>query len=86
VTERRRIWLIDSCAIINIKKAVPAGQQWLLLRRLEEMVLAGELAFPRQVLVEVTRIIHPDAPGVWADGVFRRIGHPPSRTSRCSGR
>jgi Domain of unknown function (DUF4411) len=70
------VWLIDASAIINTKKAVPANKQWALFRRWEAMVEAGTLAFPKQVKTEVTEVAHPDAPGVWADGVFPSMRHP----------
>lgn len=43
---------------------------------MEAMVAAGELAFPRQIKTEVTEVMHPDAPGVWAAGVFETTPHP----------
>lgn len=62
--------------MVNIKKVVPGNKQWRLFRQLEDMVVAGEIAFPKQVRVEVTGMAHPDAPGVWADGVFSLIKYP----------
>jgi hypothetical protein len=70
------VWLLDASALINIKTTVPGGKQWKLLRLLERMVEDGCLAFPRQVKDEVTGMLHPDAPGVWADGVFPSMRHP----------
>lgn len=70
------VWLTDSSALISIKTAVPASKQWTLFRRLEALVEAGALAFPRHVRLEMQFLIHPDAPGVWADGVFPAIKHP----------
>lgn len=56
------VWLIDSSALIRIKR-VTQHEQWGMLRQMEAMVVAGELTFPRQIKVEVTEVMHPDAPG-----------------------
>lgn len=71
------VWLIDASALIRIKK-VSQQDQWAMLKQMEKMVVAGELAFPRQIKVEVTEVMHPDAPGVWAAGVFDSTPHPKS--------
>jgi hypothetical protein len=71
-----RVWLLDASALINIKTTVPASKQWGLLKLLERMVEDGSLAFPRQVKDEVTGMLHPDGPGIWADGVFPLMRHP----------
>jgi hypothetical protein len=70
------VWLLDSSALTNIKIIVPGAEQWRLFRRLEVLVENGNLAFPKQIKVEVTEIAHPDAPGVWAAGVFGKTKHP----------
>ncbi len=71
------VWLIDSSALINIKR-VTQQDQWAMLKRMEAMVISGELTFPRQIKIEVTEVMHPDAPGVWAAGVFESTPHPKS--------
>ena len=43
------VWLLDASAIISIKKTIPGNQQWRLFRRLEDLVLIGQVAFPKQV-------------------------------------
>jgi rRNA maturation endonuclease Nob1 len=75
MTSDATLWLIDSSALIGIKTTVPGSQQWRLFRTLEDLVIDGQLAFPKRVKDEVTGMAHPDAPGVWADGVFSSIGH-----------
>ena len=70
------VWLLDASAIIRIKTQVPGNQQWRLFRQLEEMVVSGDIAFPKQIRVEVAGMAHPDAPGVWVDGVFPLLQHP----------
>jgi Domain of unknown function (DUF4411) len=72
----RLIRLLDTSSIIDIKKQVPVDKQWDLFRRLEDLVDAGEIAMPRQVIREVVEVAHPDAPGVWARGMQRRLQHP----------
>lgn len=69
------MWLIDSSAMVRIKR-VTQQDQWSMLRQMEAMVASGELTFPRQIKVEVTDVMHPDAPGVWAAGVFEMTPHP----------
>ncbi len=73
---RTGVWVIDASAIINIKKVVPGNRQWKFFRHLEKMVECGSLVFPKQVKDEVTGMAHPDAPGVWADGVYPIITLP----------
>jgi hypothetical protein len=70
------IWIIDTSAIVKIKTTVPQAQQWKLLKQLESMVEDGNLTFPKQVRDETDDLDHPDAPGVWAVGVFGSIMHP----------
>lgn len=76
MTEPDVVWLLDASAIINIKIEVPGNKQWKLFKKLEAMVERGAIAFPKQIRVEVANMAHPDAPGVWADGVFPQIQHP----------
>jgi len=68
--------LIDASAIIGIKITVPGAKQWRVFRAMENLVEGGRMAFPKQIKVEVTGMAHPDAPGVWVDGVFPAIKHP----------
>jgi hypothetical protein len=70
------IWVIDTSAIVKIKTVVPQAQQWKLLKLLESMVEDGHLTFPKQVRDETDDLDHPDAPGVWAVGVFVSIMQP----------
>lgn len=68
--------VIDTSAIIQIKRDVEASKQWELLKRMEELTESGSLCFPREVSREVKNISHPDAPGVWVHGVERKNAHP----------
>lgn len=71
-------FVLDASAIIELKnpERIPWDRQWRMLRCLEEMVEHRRIAFPRMVLVELRRVKHLDAPGVWALGVFG--SQPPS--------
>jgi rRNA maturation endonuclease Nob1 len=62
------IYVLDTNAVINLKKRVRLEEQWDLFQRLQSLVLAGRIAFPRQVVKEVSEVQHPDAPGVWLVG------------------
>lgn len=57
-------------------KQVPIARQWDLFQRLADLVDSGEIAMPRQVIKEMAEIAHPDAPGVWARGMQKRLRHP----------
>ena len=70
------IWVPDSSALIKIKRIVPGASQWDAFRKLEGLVDGGAIAIPRQVINEMGRIAHPDAPGVWAQGMRGRLIHP----------
>jgi hypothetical protein len=69
------IWVPDSSALIGVKTVVPGARQWGLFRRMESLVEEGRIAFPRHVRTEMQDLAHPDAPGVWAAGVFPAIKH-----------
>jgi hypothetical protein len=70
------IWVPDASALIEVKTVVPGARQWALFRHMESLVEAGRMAFPRHVKIEMQDMAHPDAPGVWATGVFPAIKHP----------
>ncbi len=53
--EHSGVWVVDTSALIEAKKAVYARDQWRLFQRLEQMVEAGQLFFPRQVMVELNQ-------------------------------
>jgi hypothetical protein len=57
-------------------KQVPIAKQWDLFQRLAELVDSAEIAMPRQVIKETAEVAHPDAPGVWARGMQKRLRHP----------
>jgi hypothetical protein len=63
------VWLLDSSALIEAKRVLPVDSQWVVFKRLEEMVENGAAAMPRQVIREMSEIAHPDLPGAWAPGV-----------------
>lgn len=52
------------------------SRQWDAFKHLEAMVFEGKIAMPRQVINELTKIVHPDLPGAWAPGVRDLQKHP----------
>lgn len=71
-----RVWILDTSALIDFKKQIPAASQWQAFKRLEELVVSGEVAMPRQVINEISRTAHPDLPGAWAPGVRNMLRYP----------
>lgn len=67
-----RILVLDTNAIINLKK-LPIRQQWSFFKKAERLVESGHIVFPRQVHQEISRVKHPDAPGVWAAGIASSV-------------
>ena len=70
------VWVIDSSALIQMKDAVAGGDQWAAFREMESMVEAGTIALCRHVIREMAEVMHPDVPGVWAQGVRDKLLHP----------
>lgn len=60
------VWVIDTSAIINSKRQVPRGRQWEFFERLKQMVIDGEVYFPRRVRDELHGGRHVDTPEAWA--------------------
>lgn len=69
-------WILDSSAIIQIKHLIPSSAQWDLFKKLEELVISGIIAMPRQVISEVKTDSHPDVPGAWVAGIKKHLQHP----------
>ena len=70
------VWVLDSSALIDAKTILTVGSQWAAFKQLEQMVLDGKIALPRQVIREMSQIAHPDLPGAWASGVRGQLRHP----------
>ncbi|MDE0232828.1 MAG: DUF4411 family protein [bacterium] len=70
------VWIVDSSALIEAKTIVSVSNQWDAFKYLEQMVVDGLIALPRQVIREVSEIAHPDLPGAWAPGVRGLLQHP----------
>lgn len=76
------ICVIDSSVLINLKQVVGIDEQWDLLSEMLTLVASGALAFPRQVVKELSAVRYPDAPGAWIGSARRRVRHPePSEDS-----
>lgn len=71
-----QVWVLDSSALIKAKSIISIRNQWSTFKRLEQMVLDGEIAMPRQMIREVSEVTHPDMPGAWAAGVRNSLRHP----------
>lgn len=70
------VWVLDTSALVDFKRLIGVAEQWQAFKRLEQLVAAGEVAMPRQVINEASRIAHPDLPGAWAPGVREAIRYP----------
>lgn len=71
-----QVWVIDSSALIEAKSIISIRNQWSAFKHLEQMVLEGRIAMPRQMIKEVSEVTHPDMPGAWAAGVRNSLRHP----------
>lgn len=71
------VWVIDSSALIDMKKIISVSNQWGAFKHLEKMVDDGEIAMPSQVINELKVTWHPDLPGAWAVGMRNRLKHDP---------
>lgn len=72
------VWVLDSSFLIESKAVISILHQWEAFKLLEKMVETGRIAFPSQVVNEITATAHPDLPGAWAPGVRARLQHPQS--------
>jgi rRNA maturation endonuclease Nob1 len=71
------VCVIDTSGLIELKRAVKTSEQWELLMHMTELVAAGHLTFPSQVVTELNGVKYPDAPGAWiSSGVRRQIRYP----------
>ena len=70
------IVVIDTSVLIEFKQVVGIEQQWALLMEMSARVTAGAVAFPRQVVAELSAVRHPDAPGAWIASAKRSMCHP----------
>ena len=73
------VWVLDSCALIKMKErqTIAVDEQWRVFRAMEDLVRAGEIAIPRQVINEMKDVAHPDLPGTWAVGMRSVLRHSP---------
>jgi hypothetical protein len=69
------VWVIDTSALINCKRAVPGAKQWELFEHLKELVVSAALCFPRQVTEELRNTRHVDTPEAWALHVAPMVVH-----------
>jgi hypothetical protein len=76
LVEVERVWVLDTSAIVDFKSLIALSDQWDAFKGLEERVIAGEIAMPRQVLNGGAELTHPDLPGTWATGIRGQLQHP----------
>ncbi len=69
------IYIIDANVPLHIKTegSIPLYLKWDLLKEMYDMTVRGTLIFPEQVRQELTDVEHPDAPGTWVAGAWKRI-------------
>jgi hypothetical protein len=70
------VCVIDTSALIMIKRLVSIDDQWDLLQRMGTLVQSGHLTFPRQVAKELAYGQYPDAPGAWIGNAKQHVCHP----------
>lgn len=70
------VFVLDSSLIVQLKRAVRADRQWELAKHMEELVVAGRIIFPPQVLREIRGQQHTDIPEAWALAVSGKISRP----------
>ena len=70
------VWLLDSSSLIRTKLIINLREQWSTFRVLEDMAKNEQIAMPKQVINEVSRVRHPDIPGAWVVGVENYLEHP----------
>ena len=67
------VFVLDTSSIIQIKRIIPAREQWELAKNMERMVEKGSIVFPRQVTREISGQKHTDLPEAWVHGVDSKI-------------
>ena len=70
------VCVLDTSALVDFKSLIPVSEQWSAFKTMEQMVLDGSIAMPRQVLTEASEVAHPDMPGAWAAGQRKLLVHP----------
>ncbi len=77
------VCVLDTGVLIRLKVLVKPADQFGLLNHMSTLVESGHLAFPSQVVNELSRAKYPDAPGVWIVGeVRRRVRYPQPSEAR----
>ncbi len=66
---------VDTSVLIAFKGLVKIDDQWGLLMRMSDLVSAGAITFPRQVVKELAYGQYPDAPGAWIGNAKREVCH-----------
>ena len=69
------VWVIDACALIQVKHEIAPHLQWGFLERLKGMVMSGAVCFPRAVRNELQQARFIDTPEAWALDVCGQVQH-----------
>ena len=73
MTQARRVAVLDTSAIVEAKRAIAAERQWEFFERLKELVLDGQIYFPKAVRDELRQERHHDTPETWALNVYANM-------------
>ena len=63
------VWIIDTSSIAQVRRSIPNAKKSSVFDKMGELVHAGRLAFPRQVIEELERAVDPSSPDqqfLWA--------------------
>ena len=71
-------WVLDSSSIINFKSTIAPRNQEDTLRLLDRLVSQRKIAFPRQVVQEVSGQGQNDLPAIWISQNSPNLLHPKS--------
>lgn len=73
MTQARRAAVLDTSAIVEAKRAIATERQWEFFERLKELVLDGQIYFPKAVREELRQARHHDTPETWALNVYANM-------------
>lgn len=73
MTQARRVAVLDTSAIVEAKRAIAAERQWEFFERLKELVVDGQIYFPKDVPDELRQERHHDTPETWALNVYANM-------------
>lgn len=75
MTQARRAAVLDTSAIVEVKQAIAPERQWEFFERLKDLVLDGQVYFPRAVRNELRQKRYHDTPETWAFNAYEHMDH-----------